>query len=109
MSAEEQEQDAVEALPALRELVQSAGWQLLKAQALAEWGPAGYGREMQRALASVPVGPDRPYELARIAEQVDNTAKAVNALIRWPDEEIKKLAPAKKPSRWMPGVRGVGR
>lgn len=92
---------------ALRELVQSRGWQLLKEQADREYGPAGYGREMQRALASVPAGPERPYELARLAEQVDNTARAVQALVKWPEEQIAKLTP-KKAHRFA-GIRGITR
>ncbi len=92
---------------ALRDLVQSRGWQIVREQAEREYGPAGYGREMQRALASVPTGPERAYELARIAEQVDATARAVNALIKWPEEQIARLTP-KKPPRFA-GIRGISR
>ena len=94
-------------LGALRDLVQSPGWALLKAQAEHDWGPAGYGREMQRAIASVASGPDRAYELARIAEQVDATARAVHALMTWPDQQIGALTP-KKPARFA-GLRGMSR
>lgn len=90
---------------ALRDLVQTEGWRVLKAQADNEWGPQGYGRRMQEALATVPNGPDRPYELARIAEQVDATARAVNALIGWPAEEISRRSPAKKMSRPFDSLR----
>lgn len=99
--------DAVDLLPALRDLMQSAGWQLLKAQAEREWGPVGYGAAMERAIVSIPNGPDRPYELARVAEQVHATAKAVHALMVWPEEQIKQLTPKATSSRWQAGIRGL--
>lgn len=83
------------ALAALRDLVQSEGWRLLKDRATVDYGPVGYGHRMQEALNSIPGGPDRPYELARVAEQVDATARAINLLIKWPEEEIARLSPAK--------------
>lgn len=82
-----------ELLSALKEMTQTRGWQLFVEHLKAEWGPEGYGREMQRALASIPAGPDRAYEIARLAEQVDATAKAVNQIIVWPKEEMKRLTP----------------
>ena len=98
------DEDALDpAIGALRDLLQSEGWRLLKAQAADEWGPAGYGRQMQRALSAIPIGPDRPYELARVVEQVDATAQAVNALIAWPTEELSRRAPA--PQRARPFAR----
>ena len=94
---------------ALRDLVQSEGWRLLKAQCDTEWGPAGYGRRMQEALAQVPAGPDRAYEIARVAEQVDATARAVNALVTWPTEEIKRLSPSQKSANPLQALRRIGR
>lgn len=82
------EEDAIAA--ALRELVASEGWRVFKDAADREWGPAGYGRAMQHALSSIPHGPDRPYELAQAAERVEATAKAVNEIMAWPSEELKR-------------------
>lgn len=87
-------------LAALRELVGSEGWLILKQRAATEWGPEGYGRRMQAAISSVANGPDRAYELAQIAEQVDATARAVNELISWPAARLGALqqdAPSKQP------------
>lgn len=75
---------------ALRDLLQSEGWRIFKDAAAASWGPAGYGLEMQRALSTIPHGPDRAYELAQVAEQVDATARAVNQIVTWPAEEISR-------------------
>ena len=96
-------------LAAYKDLLQSLGWKLLKAHADHDWGPAGYGVQMQRALASIPQGPDRAYELARVAEQVDATAKAVNALIEWPEQAVKLLAPEKPSRQPFAGLRRMGR
>jgi hypothetical protein len=89
----------------LKELVQSEGWRLLVEQAKREFGPEGYGRAMQRALSSIPQGPDRAYEIARVAEQIESTAKAVNDLIKWPKEEIARLAPKPESRRPFASLR----
>lgn len=86
------EQDSVAV--ALRDLVQSEGWRIFKEAVDGEWGPVGYGREMQRALSTIPHGPDRAYELARVAEQVEATAQAVHQILAWPAEELKRRSPA---------------
>lgn len=86
-------------IAALRDLLSSPGWQLLREQAAKDWGPAGYGAQMQAALASVPQGPDRAYEIARLAEQLDNTCQAVNRIIAWPTEELHRLEPVKESTR----------
>lgn len=99
------EDDPDPIIVALRDLLGSEGWRVLKAQAAEEWGPQGYGRRMQEALSTVPAGPDRPYELARIAEQVDATARAVNALIKWPAEEISRRMPVKPSTRPFAALR----
>jgi hypothetical protein len=90
---------------ALRDLVQSRGWQLLKARAAQDFGPEGYGRAMQRAIAAVPQGPDRPYELARVAEQVEHTAQAVNTIMSWPEQQIRALAEKPKDRRPFANLR----
>jgi hypothetical protein len=80
-------------LAALRELVQSEGWAILKAHAVTLFGPEGYGREMQAALSSIPAGPDRAYEIAQVAERVEATARAVNGLILWPTSQLQAATP----------------
>lgn len=85
-------------LTALRDLVQSQGWTVLKAHFEREWGPSGYGWRIQDALSQIPQGPERAYEVARIAEQVTATTKAMNEMIAWPSERIAELQ-SPKPSR----------
>lgn len=83
-------------LRALQELVQSDGWKILRTHADHDWGPTGYGQRMQEALASVKPGPERDYEIARIAQQVDDTARAVNLLMAYPAQRIGLLVGPKK-------------
>ena len=94
---------------ALRDLVQSEGWKLFEAQISQEWGPSGYGRRMQEALAQVPNGPDRAFEIAAVAERVDATARAVEAIRRWPYEEIAKREPVKPKGPFAALRRGPAR
>jgi hypothetical protein len=95
--ADEQDTPSDAILPALRDLVQSEGWRLLCEQVKREWGPQGYGRRMQEAISTVPNGPERAYELARVAEEVDATAKAVNQVMAWPENQIRELTPKRAP------------
>lgn len=107
MSAEDQDVETSE-LGALKDLVQSEGWRLMKAHADKEWGPAGYGWQMQAALARIPNGPDRAYEVAAVAERVDATAKAVNNLFAYPQERIAQLT-VTKATRPFDALRRIGR
>lgn len=102
----EREPDLI--VSALTDLLSSEGWQLLREQAIHEWGATGYGARMKEALSRIPAGPDRAYELARVAEEVDATSNAVNALVAWPSEEIKRRTAQKEPSTlWRrPRMRG---
>jgi hypothetical protein len=102
-------EQAGEVLSALKEMTQTRGWSLFVDHLKAEWGPQGYGRRMQEALSSVPAGPDRVYEIARIAEQVDATARAVNALVEWPKDEMKRQTPDKSDTRLFGGLRRTAR
>lgn len=90
---------------ALSDLLQSEGWRLLKTQAEREWGPSGLGRRMSEAIASVGTGPDRQYELGQVAEQTYTTANAVNALIAWPSEELRRRQPPAPARRPFAGLR----
>jgi hypothetical protein len=94
---------------ALKDLIQSEGWRVFKAAVDNEWGPLGYGREMQRALSSIPPGPDRAYELARVAEQVEATAQAVHQIIAWPTEELKRRSAKTAPPRGLDRFRRLAR
>lgn len=96
-------------LAALKDLLQSEGWTLLTAHLDKTWGPVGYGWQMQTALATIPHGPDRAYELARVAEQVDATARAVNDIVAWPLERIHQLTEPAKPKRPFDAFRRVSR
>jgi hypothetical protein len=95
-------------LAAFKELVQSIGWRLLKAHAAHDWGPEGYGRQMQAALVKVPQGPDRAYELAQVAERVEATSQAVNAVMTYPEEQIRLLSPEKASKRPFNALRRFG-
>jgi hypothetical protein len=75
---------AEEQVAALRDLLASPGWRLVRAFADHEWGPRGYGHRMQEAVTSTPGGAERAYELADAVQRVHQTAAAVNALIAWP-------------------------
>lgn len=97
VTTEDQEVDGGD-LGALRDLVQSRGWQLLIEHIDQEWGPRGYGIKMQQAVTNVAQGPERPYELAQVAERVTYTAGAVNEVVKWPLERLKVLT-QKPPSR----------
>ncbi len=94
---------------AYAELVQMPGWQLFVATARQEWGGEGYGRKMRAALASVPPGPDRPYEVARVAERIDDQATAINNLLSVPAERIKAVAATVAPSRPFEALRRLTR
>lgn len=81
---------------ALRDLLQSDGWRWLWKIGEEEFGPAGYGRRLNAAIAQIPAGPDRPYEVAKIAEQIHAECQAVNALLSRPKAMLDSLT--KKPT-----------
>lgn len=74
---------------ALRELMQSEGWRLLREQADREWGPTGMGRRLAEAIETVAAGPNQDYELADTVKRTYGTAQAVMALVKWPEEVIR--------------------
>jgi hypothetical protein len=92
-------------LSALRDLVQSRGWQLLIEHIDKEWGPRGYGIKMKQAVVDIAKGPDRPYELAQVAERVTYTAGAVNEVVMWPTERMKVLSEKPKDRRPFANLR----
>lgn len=92
-------------LVVLHDLVQSEGWALLVAHLKQEWGPDGYGRKMQTALAGIPAGPDRAYAIERVAEQIDATARAVNEIVEWPAIQMRALTPSASSRRPFASLR----
>ena len=95
-------------LSALVDLTQSEGWRLVLGYLRAEWGPEGYGRKMQAELSKVAAGPDRAYEIARLAEQIDATSEAVNLIASWPDERVKQLREPSKSRAPFAALRRIG-
>ena len=94
MSSEDQ--DPAERVAALKDLVQSPGWALLTRHAADEWGEVGFGRRMRAAVTQVQPGPDRVYDLARVAEEVTATKAAMDAVLNWPFQELQRLAAPQK-------------
>lgn len=76
---------------ALKDLLQSPGWHWLCQQAEQDYGPAGYGRRLNAAVAEIPNGPDQPYEIAAATKRIHEECRAVNALIKRPKEELDRL------------------
>lgn len=84
-----------EQIAALKDLLQSTGWKMLLEYANDLTGPIGYSRSIQQALAKIPNGPDRPYELMRATEQIQAVAEAVTRVTNWPSEQLAQLTPKK--------------
>lgn len=74
---------------ALDALVLSPGWLLFKEHARQEWGPEGYGRKVANVIAANA----GTVTLAPAVEKVHATTEEINALLRWPADELKKLQP----------------
>ncbi len=103
MSSDQMTED--DTLVALKDMIASRGWELLMAHAKREHGPEGYGRTMQAKLSAIPAGPDRAFEIAQAAELVDSTARAVNALMEWPAQQIRALTPKALSTRAFAAMR----
>lgn len=97
-----------EKITALKDLLQSTGWQLFLAHAKDTWGPVGYSRAIQQALSTIPHNSERPYEIARVTEQVHATAEALNRFVSWPGEQIRQLT-TEKSTQPFAGLRRMGR
>ncbi len=94
MSETRERQDALEAL------ILSPGWLLFKDEARKQWGPEGYGRKVAQVIAQH----TGTVALAQAVEKVHATTEEINALMRWPEDEIKKLLP--KPEKELSLYRG---
>lgn len=88
--------DTPELATAIRDLIHSPGWQWFTDHVTREYGPAAYGMKINAAYAQIPAGPDHPYEVARITQQIHAECAAVNALVERPKEELARLV--KKPT-----------
>lgn len=93
---------------ALKDLLDSEGWKLLARHAADEWGDIGYGQRMKAAVRNVQQGPERVYELARVAEQVDATKAALDEILNWPFQELQRLATTKTKAGPFAGLRRGG-
>lgn len=101
----ETEDTGAERAGALKDLVESEGWKLLARRAADEWGEVGYGRRMRLAIEQTQQGPDRVYEVARIAEEVTATKRAIDEILNWPFQELQRLKPAPKSRRPFDALR----
>ncbi len=96
-------------LLALRDLLRHRGFELMWAHIRKEYGPEGYGRKVQAAMAAIPAGPDRPYEMARVADEIGAMTKAVNEIMEWPLREVKRLKPEHRTLNPLDRLRRVAR
>ena len=86
-------------LTALTDLVQSDGWKLFVAQANSEYGPVAYARGIDQIITGARGKNESPeIDLCALGAVV----RKVQALLRWPDEQIGKLKAEKeqKPDGW---------
>jgi hypothetical protein len=90
--------DREELIPVLRDLLHSDGWTWFTDYVAKEWGPAAYGRKINAALSTIPAGPDYPYEVAKVTQQIHAECEAINALVKHPSELLKRLTD-KTPAR----------
>jgi hypothetical protein len=70
---------------ALQDLITSPGWLLFKEQARQEYGASAYGRRMRLAVE----GPEPLLAVKVLTLATDE----VNALVGWPEQELKRLGP----------------
>lgn len=97
MSDPRDDEDAPELATQLRDLLQSAGWQWFIREIDAEFGPAGFGRKINKALSEIKPGPEYAYEVAEVTQRIHAESKAVNALVTRPKAMLDSLT--SKPSR----------
>lgn len=112
MSSEPDREGLETRYDALKAMVESDGWKIMTRRSADEWGYVGYGLKMKAALDSLPLGPDRVYEVARIAEQVTATKTAIDEIMAWPTQELddlhKKLKPEARSRRPFAALRRQG-
>lgn len=86
----------------LQDLVTSKGWLVFKEHARKEWGPEGYGRKVSQVIASN----TGTLQLAPAVELIHRATEEINQLLRWPEDELKRLEP--KPEH-VPSMQRVPR
>lgn len=75
----------------LEQLVKHPGWLLLLARARKEVGGTGYALRIKQAIAKAQA--DKT-DIAMAVQMVDAATDAVNAILSWPESELKRLVPA---------------
>lgn len=85
--------DSRERTDAIAALLTSPGWLLFKDEARKQWGPEGYGRKVSQAIAEH----SGTAALSAAVELVHRSAGEINALVRWPEDELKKLQAQAQP------------
>lgn len=78
------------ALESLQDLLSSPGWLLFKERARKEWGPEGYGKKIAGVMAQYQ---NDAVTLGLHLRLVHTATEEINALMKWPDEELKRLGP----------------
>ncbi len=105
----EPETDEDTDLLALRDLLRHRGFEMQWAHAKQEYGPEAYGRKLQAAFAAIPPGPDRAYQMEKVTDEIGAMFKAVNELMEWPLQEVKRRAPERQSKRPFDALRRISR
>lgn len=98
--SDDQDDDQPELATQLRDLIQSAGWQWFIREIDAEFGPAGFGRKINKALGEIKPGPEYAYEVAEVTQRIHAESKAVNALVTRPKAMLESLTHKAIPRRF---------
>lgn len=95
----DRDDDAPDLAQALRDLLQSAGWQWFVQQIHGEYGPSAYGKKINAALSQIKPGPEYAYEVAEVTQRIHAESNAVNALVSRPKAMLESLTtkPSKRP------------
>lgn len=93
-------------IAALKELVASDGWRVFLQMVDAEWGAEQVLARQEAALADVERG--NQDAINDTVQQIQNTRKAVYALLSRVNQRIGQLAQAKKPWRPFAPHRRIG-
>jgi len=83
---------SVEAQEHLSQLVKHPGLLLFREHCRKQWGAEGYGRKMKQAVSSA-----KATDLGTIVHGIDVANDEINALLSWPEEQVKKLGQAVAP------------
>ena len=89
---------------ALKDLVNSPGWELFERAADAMYGDAACVAQIDRALAAIALGDTLAVQDS--VRQIRASANAVRAIVAWPKQRLEQLQPEQK-TRFL-GRRRVG-